>query len=282
MTLVFHMGLKLPWCWKTGPSTSSERHHFMELLKENLFPKKTLFCCDAGFVGYDLWRSIIDANQSFLIRVGANVRLLKKLGHARTGDGIVCLWPDSAARRKQPPIVLRLVVVRNSKGTMYLVTNVLNERELSDSAIAKLYPLRWGVELQFRSTKQTFGRGKLRCRNADHVLAELDCSMVALTVVQLFAIKEQIQLDEPPDRMSVAAALRAVRDSMNNWLEPSVGDESLTSQLRRALVDSYDRRSKKQARYQPKYKDKPKVTKPIVKNATSEQKKKYQAFKLAA
>ncbi len=281
MTLVFHMGLKLPWCWKTGPSTSSERHHFMEMLKVNLFPEKTLFCCDAGFVGYELWRSITDANHSFLIRVGANVRLLKNLGHARTGDGIVSLWPDSAARTKRPPIVLRLLVVQNSQGTMYLVTNVLNKRELSDAAVAKLYPLRWGVELQFRSTKQTFGRGKLRCRNADHVLAELDCSMVALTVIQLFAIKEQIQLDMPPDRMSVAAALRAVRDAMNNWLEPASGEESLKHQLLEAIVDSYDRQSKKQARYQPKYKDKPKVTKPIVKNASSRQKKNYHAFNMA-
>lgn len=116
----------------------------------------------------------IDAEHSFLIRVGGNVRLLKNLGHARTGNGIVCLWPDAAARRREPPIVLRLIEVKNEHGTMWLVTNVLNQRELSTAALKRLYPLRWGVELQFRTVKQTFGRSKLRSRNSDHALAELD------------------------------------------------------------------------------------------------------------
>ena len=45
------------------------------------FPENTLFCGDAGFVGYDLWQSIIDKGHSFVIRVGGNVRLLTKLGY---------------------------------------------------------------------------------------------------------------------------------------------------------------------------------------------------------
>ena len=58
------------------------------------FPENTLFCGDAGFVGYDLWTSIIDAGHSFLIRVGGNVRLLTKLGYyARERNGIVYVGP---------------------------------------------------------------------------------------------------------------------------------------------------------------------------------------------
>ena len=40
LTLVWHMGLKLPWCWKSGPSTSSERHHLIDMLKSHTFPEK--------------------------------------------------------------------------------------------------------------------------------------------------------------------------------------------------------------------------------------------------
>ncbi len=48
LTLLWHMGLCMPWTWKTGPSTSSERGHFVEMLTTLVFPKKTLFCGDAG------------------------------------------------------------------------------------------------------------------------------------------------------------------------------------------------------------------------------------------
>jgi hypothetical protein len=74
LTLLWHMGLGMPWSWKTGPSASSERGHFLEMLTTLVFPEKTLFCGDAGFVGYELWKTIQDAGHHFLIRVGANVR----------------------------------------------------------------------------------------------------------------------------------------------------------------------------------------------------------------
>ncbi|MBN2216228.1 MAG: hypothetical protein JW719_02505 [Pirellulales bacterium] len=34
---------------------------------------------DAGFVGYDLWKTVLDAGRHLLVRVGSNVKLLKKL-----------------------------------------------------------------------------------------------------------------------------------------------------------------------------------------------------------
>jgi hypothetical protein len=281
LTLIWHMGLKLPWCWKTGPSTSSERHHLMEMLQTHKFPEKTLFCCDAGFVGYDLWKSILDAGHSLLIRVGGNVRLLKHLGHARAGDGIVCLWPDAAVRRHQEPIVLRLIEVQGEQGSMWLVTNVLNQRELSTALLKRLYPLRWGVELQFRSVKQTFGRSKLRSRNSNHALAELDWSLVAITMVQLFAIREQIKIDEPPEQTSVAEALRAIRYAMDNWHEPARGKDTLTARFQDAKIDDYERRSSKTSRYHSKYKDKPSATQPIVQNATRKQREAYRTLQLA-
>lgn len=281
LTLLWHMGLKLPWCWKTGPSTSSERHHLLELLQTHEFPKNTLFCGDAGFVGYELWKSILDAGQSFLIRVGGNVRLLKNLGHARTGNGIVCLWPNAAARRREPPIVLRLIEVKNEHGTMWLVTNVLSERELSTARLKRLYPLRWGVELQFRTVKQTFGRSKLRSRNSAHAVAELDWSLVALTMIQLFAVREQIKLAEPPEHTSVAEALRAIRHAMDNWHEPARGTDKLTSRLQAATKDAYQRLSRKTGRYRPMFKDKPHATKPVVQQATRNQKRDYLSLQLA-
>jgi hypothetical protein len=75
ITMMWHMRLRLPWTWRLGPSNSSERAHVMEILKQEKFPKNTLFCGDAGFVGYDFWSAILAEGQ-FLVRVGANVSLL--------------------------------------------------------------------------------------------------------------------------------------------------------------------------------------------------------------
>lgn len=282
LTLVWHMGSKLPWCWKTGPSNSSERSHLIEMMKSIVFPKNTLFCCDAGFTGYEFWSAIVHAGNDFVVRVGGNVNLLKNLAHVRSGDGVVCLWPDAAARRKQPPIVLRLIEVTNEHGTMYLVTSVLSRRELSDSMFKRLYPLRWGIEIQFRSLKQTFGLGKLRSRNSDHALAELNWSIVALTIVELLALKEQSVYETPPEHSSVSEALRAIRYSMRHWYEESTGDAILSLRLADATKDDYERSTSKAARYKPNFKDKPANGKPVIKNATAEQRKAYNAIQIAA
>ena len=152
ITLIWHMGLKLPWpvsepTRQTGASTSSERHQLMDMLKTENFPKNTLFCGDAGFVGYEFWNAIANSGHDFLVRVGANVRLLTDLGHVRYGDGIVCVWPNAAARRRQLPLVLRLVHIQNERGTMSLVTSVLSTRKLSNASVARLYSMRWGIEI---------------------------------------------------------------------------------------------------------------------------------------
>jgi hypothetical protein len=41
VTLLWHMGLQMPWSWKTGPSYAAERDHLRELLREQKFPHNT-------------------------------------------------------------------------------------------------------------------------------------------------------------------------------------------------------------------------------------------------
>ncbi len=155
LTLIWHMGLRMPWSWKSGPSTASERDHFQQMLSEQPFPKNTLFCGDAGFTGYQLWKAMIDRGHHILIRVGANVRLLRKLGYyARERAGIVYCWPSAAARKNEPPLVLRLIRFRLGRGEAYVVTSVLESQLLSEREAVRLYHLRWGVELQFRASSK--------------------------------------------------------------------------------------------------------------------------------
>jgi len=282
LTLIWHMGLKLPWCWRTGPSTASERSHLTDMLETVNFPKDTLFCGDAGFVGYDFWKRILDRGHCFLIRVGANVRLLKNLGAARERAGLVYLWPNDAARKKEPPLLLRLLRFQGPQGKVYLMTNILSERELSVAQAGQLYRLRWGIELQFRTLKQTFRRSKLRSRTPDNAVAELHWSLVGLSLVQLFAVKEQILVDSPPAQSSVALALSAIQDAMRNWSRQVADPKALACRLREATKDTYRRTRSKQARYRPDSKDKPCATQPIILRATRTQRQHYRAMTIAA
>ena len=251
LTLFWHVGTGLPYSWRTGPSDSSERQHLEEMLSE--LPENTLIAADAGFVGYDFWSAVMATGHSFVIRAGANVRLLKRLGYVRERDNTVYLWPNSAAEEGLPPLVLRMVWVHNGKHPMCLVTNVLSKTRLSDRKVAEIYKARWGVEVFFRTFKQTFGRRKLRSHKAENAQMELDWSLVGLWAVCLLAQRELVKAGRDPCQLSPAAAIKAIQQVMCYYRNrPEDPSESLWSMFRRALQDDYERHCSKTARNYPR------------------------------
>ena len=108
LTLLFHVGSGLPWAFVRGKAADTERSHLLQML--DTLPKQAMLLADAGFTGYPLLAEVTGGGRSFLIRVGSNVHLLKKLGYAREREGIVYLWPEKRQTKKQPPLTLRLVL----------------------------------------------------------------------------------------------------------------------------------------------------------------------------
>ena len=269
LTLMWHVGTGLPWDWRTGPSDSSERSHLEEMLPE--LPENSLITADAGFVGYDFWRNLMDSRHNFVIRVGGNVQLIKKLGFARQYDHTVYLWPNKAMKKNQPPLVLRLVVVHNGKHPVYLVTN-LTKSELSDQQAATIYAARWGIELYFRTFKQTFGCRKLRSRSAENANIELDWAMLGLWCLCLVGQQELEESGENPTWLSAAAAIKAFQGILYEYrVRPEGPDETLWAQLRVAVLDGYHRTSSKTSRNYPRKKTREKMGKPKITAATKQQ-----------
>ncbi len=291
ITLMWHMGLRLPWLWRLGPSNSSERTHVMEMIEQGRFPKSTLFCGDAGFVGYALWSLIVERGFDFLVRVGANVHLLTEtISWRRQGDGIVLCWPKNAFDAGRPPLRLRLVQVKIGTTRMWMLTSVLQPARLSKTQIARLYRMRWGVEVEFRGLKQTLDRAKLRCRNADRLLAELNWSIMAMAVAELFALKEQLASPRSktkrttptePRRRSLAQTMRALRWCLSHLKDRPEPGRDLQTLLRQAVTDGYTRRTSKKARYRPPNPDKKSLGDPNVRRLTAQQKEKLHAFAAA-
>jgi hypothetical protein len=242
VTTVWHLGIGLSWSWRLGPSNSSERDHLRAMLAE--LPKSSLLVADAGFCSYILWRELLAAGHHLLVRVGSNVRLLKKLGYVKEKKGIVYFWPDYAASKSQPPIVLRLIVVHNGKHPVYLLTSVVDEKRFSNAEVIETYSLRWGVELFYRHVKQTFERRKLRSHSPDNALLEAHWSLIGLWAITIHAQYELQICKLEPRRLSIARMLKAYRIAMNEYKStPDKGDD-LRSQLKRALRDTYKRKSK--------------------------------------
>ena len=196
LTALLHLGLRLLWDWRIGAGDSSEREHLREMIAD--LPSDALITADCGFMGYDCWKTLLDSGRAFVIRVGGNVRLLKQLGVVRESAGTIYLWPDKVAKRRQPPLVLRLVVAQGARHPWYLVTSVRDSRRLSDRQVIDIYRQRWGIELFFRHFKQTFGRSKLRSHKAEHAECELHWSLLGLWTMLLYARKHMPQAPGTP------------------------------------------------------------------------------------
>jgi hypothetical protein len=255
ITVLWHLRLRLPWDWRLGPVDTSERGHLAHMLDG--LPQQSLLVGDAGFVSYDLWRNVLAGGHALLMRVGNNVRLLRKLGRVQEGDGCVFFWPQWAQGEKQPPLVLRLVTVRRKQSVWCLVTSILDRRQLSDRQVAELYGWRWGVEVFVRTFKQTYQRSKLRSHSGENAICELAWSLAGLLGVQLLSVEALLATGQCPARLSTAVALRAVRLTMRHPPDQPLPQGALGQRLSTALLDPYKRRSKKSRAYPRQKREQP-------------------------
>lgn len=155
-----------------------------------------LYVCDRGYAGFELFRSILDAGSSLIIRVKDDIALHvqeeRPLSAAAVKAGVV---RDVILKRlgtsHHKDVVgrpMRLVVVkvveRNGKTTeLWLITDRL---DLDADLVAIAYRYRWSVELFFRWLKCVLGARHLVSHNANGVALQM---YAALIVSLLIAIR---------------------------------------------------------------------------------------------
>lgn len=258
LSCLFHVASGMLWSWRRdGVHGCGEPTQLRQMLP--LLPQQAMLLADAGYTGYELLQSLIDRGNSFLIRVGSNVTLIKNLGYVRfEGKQTVYLWPmDKQGRNKrsmpkklgkvQPPLVLRLIELQDAAGNrIFLLTNVTDARKLSNHAAAKMYRLRWGIEVMWRGLKQIMGHDKMLSKTPTRAGAELDWAMAGLWMLQLLAASRMTRANQSPIDHSPAQALRIVRGAMTGRAQRG---KSLHRQLTLASKDTYQRNSSKQSRY---------------------------------
>jgi hypothetical protein len=250
LTVLWQMGLGLPWDFRVGPGIDSERTHMKDMVPS--LPSCSLLVADAGFVGYGLCSRLLKYGHNFLLRVGGNIHLLTKLGYYHEErDGLVYLWPKK--HRRYPPLVLRLIVLRQGEQDVYLLTNVLDPEQLTDDEARTLFAMRWDEEVFYRSYKQTLQRRTLLSRTAPTCLAEVQWTLMGLWLLGLLTVSRLTSAGVDPLAMSVAKARDAVRAALRNT-RPRGGARRFEVLLRNAIKDAYQRTGSKAARNYPRKK----------------------------
>lgn len=285
VTTLLHLPTGIVWEFCCGPARASERQHLREMLPT--LPAQALLIADAGFTGYELMEAMMSGGKDFLIRVGSNVRLLTKLGYAieQQPDQTVYLWPDDR-RKTHPPLVLRRIVLIDGRRNrrMHLLSSVLHEPRLSDELACEFYTMRWGIELYYRTLKQTMRRRKLCGDSPATARIELRWTMIGLWLLCLMGAGAMIRSGgggggKDPRRLSAASMLRIVRDAMQN---PSkrLGRAGVERALAGACIDDTCRRtSSKKARHWPHRKKPKPIGEPEARSATKEEVEHAQRYK---
>jgi hypothetical protein len=290
LTMLLHLGTGLPWGFLRTEGTGSEREQLQRMT--GLLPERSMLVADAGYTGYEMLTKLREAKVEFLIRVGSGTKLLRKLGYAvREYEGLVYLWPDAKQGRrkdgslpklaKAPPLVLRLIVLHDGKKAMHLLSSVLESRELPDRTAAELYRRRWGIELYYRSLKQTLGRRTLLSDCPAHAEVELDWNVVGLWILGLMTVEALIQRGRDPAQASVALALRSVREATKQ-AEDRCGRGRLRRMLAQAHQDSYVRRGSKTSRHRKNKKKQRPPGAPQIRLATAAEKRLAQRVRMLA
>jgi hypothetical protein len=256
------LGRQMLWDWRMCGAYGSERSLALDLIGH--LPEHAIAVLDAGFIGYEWGLQVLKSKRHVLVRVGANAKLWAHglSGTTQWRDGQVWLWPDS--KKNKPPLVLRLIKlqrrVRKNKGdrrrfkteTLWLATDVVDEKALSADEARDLYAQRWpSSEGGYRSWKMTLDARTLKGRTPQAVERECDLSLCAMMLLHASMRMHQGSAKALP---SVASGLRAWRAAARNVMAgKSTGWYGKA--LRRSVRDQYERRGRKTIRIWPRRKE---------------------------
>lgn len=250
VTAIVEVHTELVWDWRIDKARGSEKHHLLEMVGD--LPQGCLLLADGNFVGYSIWSKLAEEGKSFLIRVGGNVRLIQKLwldARIERRDDIVYVWPVDR-QESDPPLRLRLIRLGSDANPIYLLTNVLDRKRLSDKAAGEIYRLRWGAEMFYRTFKQTLDRGRLRSRTARRGKIELEWNLIATCILTLLGVNAIAAKRKDPRRISPAQLARVVRRSMHRDIHPRrTTAAKMRDQFAASLRDTYQRRRPKASRH---------------------------------
>jgi hypothetical protein len=218
------------WAWRLGTAKASERQHLLDLLED--LPRAALatvlLVCDAGYISYELLRTLLDQECSFLIRLSSKALLYSDEGIevTRFVEGVFWYWTETAEKARKPPLRVRVIRVASQKrkNDVWLVTNVLDASRLTAASAARVYRMRWESECFFKTYKRVVKDICLVSRTTVMVVREAEGSLLAcqlLLAQGALALKAGgARAGRDADKCSAARVLREIRKEFKACAEP--------------------------------------------------------------
>ncbi len=134
-------------------------------------------------------------------------------------------WMDEATYLALPET---LTVREIKSGRKVIVTTLLEPKQASRKEIAELYTLRWLVEVDLRSIKDTLQMGVLRCKTPAMIRKEITVHLIAYNLIRTVMAQAAVRAGISPRSMSFKGTiqtLNAFRDKIglvNDEMLPSV------------------------------------------------------------
>jgi len=265
VTALVHLRWGVPWAWRFGKGTASERDHLAQLL--SVLPACALLVADAGYFGFGLTERLVANDVMFLLRMSSNVTLytLEQVRLERYREGEVYYWPSQKDRKSGVrPLHLRLIRIRSKRGgnDVWLLTNVMDKKRLPHALAGQMYRWRWQNEGCFRTYKHTLKKVKLVSRTVRLVHREAEGSWLALQLLLAQGILAQQgrrvkqpampNAQEQEVKCSPRKILIAVRHEIASAPRPR--RLSYQQQLRQATGERRQRTSGKASREWPRRK----------------------------
>lgn len=191
-------------CWATGvvldtalASLKTSEQALAALICSTRSWQGWLLAADRNFGVYSVARAIQAAQGHALLRL--TERRAAKLARAaglRLAPGLDAPIPWTPTRQDRCPAELgrtpvpgRLLAVRVSPHgfrpfTLYLFTTLTDVGECSPAALARVYGLRWHIELCFRHIKAQMDLGFLECRSAEMARKEWVAGLIAYNLIR--------------------------------------------------------------------------------------------------
>lgn len=171
-----------------------------------LEPGRT-YVYDKGYCHYGWWTKIHQVGAFFVTRPKDNMGLaatkVRALGET-LGDGFTVLADEevklsSKGDSKLPIPLRRIRVLRHEDGKEKKKKKELsiltNDMTRSAVEIAKLYKLRWQIELLFRWLKQHLKIRKFLGRNQNAIKLQIFAAMIAYVLLRLASMTHKVKID---------------------------------------------------------------------------------------
>jgi Transposase DDE domain len=259
LTALVHLPTGVPFSWRVGKGTASERDHLKHLL--GVLPLGVLVVCDAGYTGYDLCAFMLKNGVDFMIRMSSTVTLYTAAMQPLETyqEGIVYYWTDQARKAGLPAVRLRLIRregEKKGKGgkqkyDVWLLTSVLSASRLPAERAGLWYRWRWENEGFFRTYKRTLSMVKLVGRTVASIHREAEGSLLATQLLLAMAAESL-----PPSTEAKVSPRQVIREIRREF-QRLIGRHRappLSKRLARAIREQRNRTTPKASREWPRRK----------------------------